>query len=443
MTMSNSQANTTDLSAGYTSLMPDGYRPRVTDARLQKLLKSFGGVEITGPKWCGKTWTALSHASSVDKLDEEATLQAAMTDPSLVLKGEIPHLVDEWQDVPTVWDAARRQIDERGSVKGQLLLTGSSFPMGAKVHHSGAGRIARLRMRPMSLYEQGLSNGEVSLRALFNGNFAPARNKTEILDVARWCCRGGWPSTLNLEDSYALETPREYITSFLDLSIPKTGKSPETTRRLMVALALNLAQAATYKTLAKDMAYGDEDASPSAETVEAYLEVLQSFYLLEYLPGWDAPIRGKQHVRIKPKRFFVDPSLDAALLNTEPLALMRDMQTLGNLFESLCLRDLRIYLSLLDGVGNTLNYYRDDRGLEVDAIIQRGDGSWAALEIKLSEHKIEEGAKNLIKLRKRVRENTAARNPDPDFLAVLIGKGDTAYRRDDGVLVVPLATLAP
>jgi len=429
--------------AAYTSLMPQGYCSRVIDKRLQKLLKSFGGVEITGPKWCGKTWTGLAHAQSVDRLDDKATLDIARTDPSLVLQGEPPHLIDEWQEVSAIWDAARRRIDERGSSKGLLLLTGSTSPKSKDIQHSGTGRIARLRMWPMSLYELGLSTGAVSLHGLFNGDFEPSRNKTEIEDIARWCCRGGWPSTRDLEDGFALETPREYLNSILDVSIPKENKSPEIARRLMAALAFNLSQAVTYKTLAKDMAYGDESASPSMPTIEEYLEVLQRFYMIEYLPGWEPPIRGKQHLRTKPKRYFVDPSLDAALLNVEPVALLKDMQTLGNLFESLCLRDLRVYASVLDGVGNQIYYYRDSLGLEADAVIQLGDGRWAAFEVKLSDYKVEEGAKSLIRLGKKVTSNPAARTREPEFLAVLVGKGDIAYRREDGVLVIPIATLGP
>jgi predicted AAA+ superfamily ATPase len=441
--MSNSQNIARKLTSNYTPLMPDGYRPRAIDKRLQKLLNSFGGVEITGPKWCGKTWTALAHAKSADRLDDASTFTIAQTDPALILKGETPHLVDEWQDVPPLWDAARRHIDECGSLKGQLLLTGSSSPKSSQIHHSGAGRIARLRMRTMSLYELGMSSGAVSLQSLFEGNFTPARSKATLAEIARWCCRGGWPSTMELEDEFALETPREYIQSVLDVSIPREGKSSQTAQRLMTALAFNLSQSVTYKTLARDMAYGDESASPGTKTIEEYLGVLERLYLLEYLPGWDAPIRAKQHLRTKPKRYFVDPSLDAALLNIEPPALLDDMQTFGNLFESLCIHDLRIYLSTLDGVGNQLYYYRDDTGLEADAIIQLGNGKWAALEIKLSDYKVDDGAKNLTRLRKKIASNTAAKTRPPAWVAVLVGKGDIAYRRDDGTYVIPITTLGP
>jgi len=427
----------------YTKLLPEGYRPRIIDARLKKLLKSFGGVEITGPKWCGKTWTALAHSQSVDKLDEKTTFDIAQADPYLVLNGEPPHLIDEWQEVPSIWDAARRRIDENSSAKGHLILTGSTSTKSKDIKHSGTGRIARLRMWPMSLYELGISDGSVSISSLFNGDFDSARSRTNIEDISRWCCRGGWPSTILLEDVFALETPREYISSVLDVSMRKENKNPETARRLMSALAFNLSQAVTYKTIAKDMAYGDNDSSPSIPTIDDYLDTLKSLFLIDDLFGWEPPIRGKKHIRTKPKRYYTDPSLASSLLNTEPAALMKDMQTLGNLFETLCIRDLRVYTSVIEGIGNQLYYYRDSTGLEVDVIMQLGDGRWAAIEIKLSDYKVDDGAEKLKQLHRKVTSNPAAKVRNPEFLAVLVGKGDTAYRRKDGVLVLPVSTLSP
>ena len=425
------------------TLRPKGYRPRVMDARLEKLLDAFGCVEIAGPKWCGKTWTGLAHARSVDRLDDPAALSAARTDASLVLNGKSPHLIDEWQEVPEIWDAVRRRVDEEGNSKGLFVLTGSSKPKSDDIHHSGTGRIARLHMRSMSLFETGDSNGSVSLAGIFNGNFKPKRRKTETADIARWCCRGGWPSILGIEDDFALETPQEYIKSLLDVSARSLNKSPAVAHKLMLALSLNLTQSVTYRVLARDMALGDEDAMPSVPTIEAYLDFLKSLFLIEDLTGWEPPLISKRRVRTKPRRFFVDPSLPAALLGATPVTLLRDMQTLGRLFESLCVRDLRVYLSVLPGIGNQISYYLDDKGLEVDAVIQLGDGRWGAFEIKLSDAKIDEAADCLNRFVDRVTANKAARVKSPEFLAVLIGKGDIAYRRNDGILVIPVATLAP
>jgi predicted AAA+ superfamily ATPase len=422
-------------------LRPDGYRPRLVDSRLDTLLRAFGGVEITGAKWCGKTWTALAHARSVDRLDEEATFRAAQLDPSLVLTGDTPHLVDEWQEVVGIWDAARRHIDANAHAKGQLLLTGSSIPKGDGIRHSGTGRIARLRMRPMALFETGDSTGDISLASLFSGEFKPARSTTEIADIARWCCRGGWPSIIGLQDVLALETAPVYIESLLDTSIARLGKSPTLALSLMRALAANLTKAATHRVLAQDMTSGGEAGMPDGDTIASYLEVLSRLYLIENLGGWMPPLIAKHRLRTKPKRYYVDPSLPAALLGATPDALLRDTQTLGKLFETLCLRDLRVYLSGMPGLGNSVYYYRDDKDLEVDTVIQLGDGRWGAFEIKLSDSKVAEGAASLCRLAGKIAANPAAQTPEPAFLAVLVGKGGIAYRRDDGILVIPIATL--
>ncbi|MCH9276774.1 DUF4143 domain-containing protein [Bifidobacterium amazonense] len=427
---------------GDTLTQPD-YRPRVVDGRLGKLLNAFGAVEIVGPKWCGKTWTALSQARSVDRLDDAATFAAAQTDPALVLMGAEPHLVDEWQDAPQIWDAARRHVDDNANRKGQLILTGSAIPKDVDaIHHSGTGRIARLRMWPMSLAESGDSTGEVSLSALFDGDFAPAVCDTGVEDVARWCCRGGWPANLGLDDEFALEIPGEYIASVLDVSVPRMNKNPGTARALMRALAVNIAQAPKYATLATDMAYGDERREPDVQTVKSYLDMLKDLYLITDLEGWEPPLRAKSRVRTKPKRYFVDPSLPAAALGASPLALLRDTQTLGDLFETLCIRDLNVYLSAMPGSGNRIAYYRDDKGLEVDVIIELADGRWGAIEIKLSDLKAtDENADKLKAFRNKICANPLGQVRDPEFMMFLTGRGRKAYRRSDGILVVPIATL--
>ena len=427
------------------TLIREGYRPRVVDGRLDTLLHAFGAVEVVGPKWCGKTWTALAHARSADRLDDGATLAAAQADPRLVLDGEEPHLVDEWQEAPGVWDAVRRHVDDNANRRGQLILTGSSQPKDVdrqRIRHSGTGRIAQVRMWPMSLAESGDSTGAVSLAGLFDGEFRPSRRATGVEDIARWCCRGGWPSNLGLADEFALETPAEYIRSILGVSIPRLGKNPETARALMRALAMNVAQAPTYLTLARDMAYGDEGRAPVAETVKSYLEELKRLYLITDLEGWAPPLRAKARVRTKPKRYFVDPSLAAAMIGASPATLRKDTQTLGDLFETLCLRDLQVYMSVMAGVANHVMYYRDDKGLEVDVVLELADGRWGAFEIKLSDLKVTDvTAGRLLEFRDKVCGNPAARVREPEFLGFLVGRGEIAYRRDDGLLVIPVATL--
>ncbi len=363
-------------------------------------------------------------------------------DPSLALVGDEPHLVDEWQEVPEVWDAARRFVDASGNKRGTLLLTGStslSREERSKVRHSGTGRIARLSMRPMALCESGDGEARVSLSSLFNGDpLAPVRKETGLFDVARWCCRGGWPANLGLSDEAAMETSGQYIQSVLGVNVLEEGRSPQTALALMRALAMNESQAVTYKTLANDMAGGE--VRPSEDTVSVYLDLFDRLKLTEELCGWEPPMRAKARVRVKPKRYFCDPSLVCALLGATPETLMRDTQTLGMLFENLVIRDLRVFLSTYSGLGNDVFYYRDENGLEVDAIVQRG-GSWGAIEVKLSDTKADDGARSLLRLRDKVCANPSAQNARPAFLAVVVGRGNLAYTRDDGVHVIPAALL--
>ena len=424
------------------TLTPNGYVPRLIEGRLDTLLQAFGCVEISGPKWCGKTWTALTRSASVTKLDDRSEREAAEMDPTLALMGMSPHLVDEWQEVPEVWDAARRYVDDSGNKRGLLLLTGSASlkkSMRDKVRHSGTGRIARLSMRPMALCESGQSSAGISLQALFDGARPPQmRQETSIQDVARWCCRGGWPANLGLPDEAAAETARQYVQSVLDINIIDEGRSPETALSLMRALALNESQAVTHKTLARDMSSGHR--APDVDTIASYIELLGRLKLIDSLNGWEPPMRSKARVRVKPKRYFCDPSIATALLEATPDRLLHDAQTLGMLFENLVIRDLRVFLSTYSGLGNALSYYRDDSGLEVDVIVEHG-GRWAGIEIKLSDTKADEGARSLIALRRKVLANPAAQNSEPAFLAVIVGRGSLSYTRDDGVMVIPAALL--
>ena len=422
--------------------IPEGYRTRLIERRLDTLLRSFGCVEITGPKWCGKTWTASTRAASITRLDVPSERTAAEMDPSLALVGDKPHLVDEWQEVPEVWDACRRAIDESGNRRGSYLLTGSTnLPKDKRkrVRHSGTGRIARLGMRPMSLVESGDGKALVSLAALFDGkDIDPVRADTSIEDVARWCCRGGWPANLGLDDLSAMETPVRYVQSVFDTNVMDEEKSPATAQALLQALALNASQAVTYKTLAHDMA--THGASATVTTITSYLELFDQLYLTEEIGGWEPPMRAKARVRVKPRRYFCDPSLAAGLMGATPDRLLSDMQTLGLLFENLVMRDLGVFLSTYPGIRNTLHYYRDDKGLEVDAIVEHG-GRWGAIEVKLSDTKTDEGAASLKALSAKLTRDAVARNAKPAFLAVVVGRGSLAYTRTDSVHVIPIAAL--
>ena len=427
----------------YGPLTPKAYRPRLIEAQMDRLLKAFGCVVISGPKWCGKTWTALTRAQSVTKLDIPAEREAALVDPTLALIGDPPHLVDEWQEVPEIWDASRRFVDETGNEKGLLLLTGSAAlkkEERSKIRHSGTGRMGHVTMRPMSLAEMGISNGTVSLQDLFDGKeFEPVRRDTTIESVISWCYRGGWPANLELPDDLAAETVLHYVSTALSDNIMDEGRSAQTAQAVMRVLALNVSRAITNKTFLED-ASNASGASMSEPTLLAYLDMLKRFFIIEEISGWEPPMRSKARVRVKPKRYFVDPSLAAALLNATPDRLLVDMQALGELFENLVMRDLQVYLSAIGGTGNALHYYRDEAQLEVDFILEHA-GKWGAVEVKLSDSKAEAAAKNLIRLRDKMGANNAAQNPTPAFLAVIVGRGSLAYKRDDGIYVIPIATL--
>lgn len=432
-------------------LKPKGYLPRLIDSRLDFLLDTFGAVEVTGSKWCGKTWTSLAHSRSATRLDDSIALSRASEAPETALRGERPHLIDEWQELPVVWDEVRRAIDVSANDPGQYILTGSTRLKvedeksdRREVHHSGAGRIKRISMWPMTLVEEGISNGKVSLLSMFEGKFEEAECdagfEVGIEAVAEWCCRGGWPANVGRSYKQAAETAGSHLESLYDVSIPRLGLKPTTAKDLIDALALNLAQAATRKTLAKDMSRGDEDAIPARSTIERYLDALKRLFVIYEVAGWSAPLRSKARARTKPKRYFVDPSLAAVALHATPSRLMDDMQTLGNLFETLIMRDLSAFVSSYSGIANELRYYRDQSGLEVDAIMEV-DGRWAGIEVKLSETKVDDAAKALLRLKKRASENPMARIGEPAFLAVVVGTGKVAYRRSDGIYVIPAATM--
>lgn len=292
----------------------------------------------------------------------------------------------------------------------------------------------------MTLVEEGLSNGAVSLSNLFIGKFKAAECNTYLSDVAQWCCRGGWPANIGKPYEVAMETAASHLESLYDVSIPRMGLSASTASELITTLALNLAQAATFSTLAKDMGRDDEEKQAARSTIERYLDALRRLFIIFEVRGWSAPLRSKARARTKPKRYFVDPSLAAIALHTTPSRLMDDIQTLGNLFETLVMRDVSAFVSSWSGIGNEVRYYRDETGLEVDIIIEK-EGQWAGLEVKLSEAKVDAAADSLLRLKSKILENPMARINEPAFLAVIIGSGSVAYKRKDGIYVIPIATL--
>lgn len=425
-------------------LQPQGYIPRLIDGQIETLLQIFGAVQIDGPKWCGKTWSGQAHANSMTSLDDQNVLPLAEADPAIALIGDQPHLIDEWQNVPKVRDAVRHDIDSNANRPGQYILTGSSAPPTESYEHSGAGRIAHLRMWPMSLAELGASSGEVSLQGLFDADCPRAAASTSLTDIAEWVCRGGWPASKDRSLQAALYIPRQYLNAVVEDNAPRMGKSPAMTRRTIMSLARNNATAATMKTLIRDL-YADgqtQDEEPARSTVSSYIQMLQREYLIEELPCWDASIKAKNRMRVKPKRYFTDPSLAAAALGLNPTRLLAEGQIFGDLFENLVIRDLRIYASAWNGPDKpSLSFYRDEKGLEADVILELPDGRWAAIEIKLGESKVPEAVESLLRVKNKVTANPYARQRDPSFLMVLVGNGAYSYTTPEGVHVVPLTLL--
>lgn len=425
---------------------PEGYMPRVADAQIERYLKAFGAVEIAGTKWCGKTWSALMQGASVSYVDEN--LDLARADPSMMLIGDRPHVIDEWQRVPAIWDCVRHEVDRARGTRGAFILTGSSTPATRQGEqgpaHSGAGRIGRVRMSPMSLFESGESTGQVSLEGLFAGEFTPCVAERDTLGLVEAACRGGWPEAVDMEVDAAQLIAREYVTAALGVSIPALGLDPDIARRLASSLARNLGQAATYKTIINDMFGAEENPLSVIDEgrVRAYLDALKGMYIVEEVPGWAPPARDRKRFATKPKRYFADPSLACALLGMSPAALLADWQTFGLVFENMVVRDLSVYaraLDLLDDV--PVRYYRDDSGVEADAIVQLADGRWAAFEFKVSEDKVEKGVASLERMRRKVCENPRSQTRPPEFMAVITGVGEYAREVAEGIVAVPLRLL--
>ena len=336
----------------------------------------------------------------------------------------------------------REAVDESGNESGSFILTGSSEPRKDKVHHSGAGRIAKLRMRTMTLSELGKSSGTISLGDLFEGKFEPQLVQQPLLPLAHTICKGGWPALAG-RDTDSAEYLNAYFDAIFSVSIPRKGLSGLESRRVALSLARNLGTAAKLATIASDARLGEADSKSATMRAAKHISALEELYVVEQITGWDAPIRSKSRLRTKPKRYFADPSLAASLLQMTPERLVGDGQLFGLLFESLCMHDLLVYASALEGAqSDPVHYYRDSDGLEVDAVIELRDGRWAAFEVKLGENQVESAAASLRRLARKVAANPTARNPAPVFLAVVVGAGEYArFDRDLGVYVLPITCL--
>ena len=417
------------------------YIPRIIDAAVERYLATMGAVCIEGPKWCGKTWTSSYHSNSeflVGNPDNNFQNRAlAEMSPALVLEGETPRLIDEWQEVPPLWDAVRYTVDQRGQ-KGQFILTGSATPKRKGVLHSGAGRIGKLRMRPMSLYESGDSSGKVSLQELCEGKLTPAiTGEVDLRTLARLTVRGGWPGNLDIADADISLLPGEYLDAVIDDDVNRVGETRRDSRKvrlLLRSLARNESTTASNRTLKNDIKEID-DEDIDVETVATYLDIFNRLFLTDNQRPFSAKLRSSIRVKQAEKRHFCDPSLACALLKATPEKLIGDLETFGFLFEALCERDLKIYTESFDA---QLYHYQDYAGNEIDAVIELPDGNWCGIEIKLGANKIEEAAENLIHIRDEIAKDGGK---IPSALIVLCGLSNAAYQRPDGVYVVPLTAL--
>lgn len=428
----------------YQRLKPEQYHPRLIDAKIQECLRDFGGVEIKGPKFCGKTWSSLAFSNSVTHVDDLDVQNLIKADPKLALRGEAPVAIDEWQEVPQIWDAARRTIDERAGNPGQFIFTGSSTPNKSKVVHSGAGRIAGANMATMTLFEKEAVSGGVSLAGLFEGKFEPADANVDLTFFANHIVKGGWPVLLSNNNLNPSNLTAQYLSATFDVSVPKKGGEAGTAWNVARALARNVGTNAKLNTIASDCQL-DNKTTASRYKISEYLEIFNELYLLQEIPGWDAPLRSKARLRTKPKRYFCDTSLACSLLNVNEERLLSDGQLFGILFEALCIHDLGVFAQMLPGnMQNSLHYYRDSDGLEVDAIIELIDGRWAGIEIKLGQEKAEEGFKTLNRLRKKITSSAVAQNKNPEFMAVVTATSKVAYfEANEDVYVIPFACLEP
>ena len=417
------------------------YLPRVIDSILDEYLEAFGAILIRGPKWCGKTTTAKQRASSVLQMQDpdnfRAYLDMANFMPSRLLEGDTPRLIDEWQMAPVLWDAVRSAVDERQKV-GQFILTGSTVIGHDQILHTGTGRIVKIDMKPMSLFESNESNGTVSLNSLFfKQDFTGSKSDLTVEQLVFSICRGGWPASIGLKERAALLIAKSYVEAIctddarrIDASI----SDPERVRAILRSYARNLSTLASNRSILKDISTNDLTMNES--TLYRYLTALNSLFVIQDIPAWNPSIRSSTSIRSTNKKGFVDPSIAAAALALTPSQLLDDLQTLGFFFESLCIRDLQIYAS---EQGGEISYYRDRYGLECDIVLHLDNDSYALIEAKLGSSEIDEASKNLIKLKGLIGEKKLRQ---PEFLMVLTA-GQYAYKRTDDVLVVPIGCLKP
>lgn len=425
-----------------------GYLKRTADAVLAQHLEAFGAILIEGPKWCGKTTTAEQVARSVIKLQDpdmrDEYLATAAAKPSLLLRGETPRLIDEWQDAPVLWDAVRTMVDNRPDV-GQFILTGSNSVDKSQIHHSGTGRISKLNMLPMSLWESGESNGKISLIELFNNpnmDIDGIESDLSVEELVFCGCRGGWPATVNINsDKAKLLVARNYVKTVcaMDISrVDRVSREELLARMIMRAYARNISTLSKKSTLIADVASSGE-VSCTEPTFDDYVGALRKLFVICDLDAWCPAIRSKTAIRTGPKRAFVDPSIAVATLALTPEALLTQLKTFGFIFEQMCIRDFKSYT--LDFESH-ISHYRDRYGLESDLVLHLGDGRYALIECKLGSKEIEEGASHLVELKHLIREYNKKENQvplrEPDLMIVVTG-GKMAYTRPDGVKIIPLA----
>ncbi len=426
------------------------YLYRVADKMLQERLEAFGAVLIEGPKWTGKTTTAEQHARSVIKLQDpdmaDEYLITAATKPSLLLKGEKPRLIDEWQDAPVLWDAVRTAVDNANGMPGQYILTGSNTVDKTQIRHTGTGRITRMRMYPMSLWESLESSGAVSIHELFDNpdyDIDGASGKLDIPGLIRAACRGGWPATLRMDSKTGMLVAKDYVNSICenDISaVDKKQRNPKIARQIMRSYARNISTLAKKTNILSDVtAAGDIDIS--INTLDDYIVALEKLFVIQDIDAWCPAIRSKTALRSAPKRCFTDPSIAVASMGIHAEALETQLKTFGFIFEQMCIRDLKAYTA---DFNSNISYYRDRYGLEADLVLHLEDGRYALIECKLGSREIEEGAEHLLEIKRLVREYNKGEKQvplrEPDLLIVLTG-GRMAYTRPDGVKVMPLSCL--
>ena len=419
------------------------YNNRVVDDELKERLHTFGATVIVGPKWCGKTTTGMQVAKSILKMQDpdtrESYLQTAIVKPSLLLKGEKPRLIDEWQDIPVIWDAVRLAVDNEQKT-GLFILTGSTSIDNKAIRHTGTGRISRLKMYPMSLYESKESNGLISLKELFeneNLDIDGIQSGLSIEQLIYATCRGGWPGTIHMSSKQSLMIAKDYLSNICESDISTVDgvqRNPTWTRQILKSYARNISTLAKKSNIHKDVA-------TTMNSFDAYVNALKRLFVIEDIEAWCPAIRSATTIRSGHKREFVDPSIAVAALGLTPEQLELDLKTFGFLFECLCIRDIKVYSQSL---GGSISYYHDRYGLEADAVLHLDNGKFALIEFKLGSHEIEEGAAHLIKIKQLIKEHNKKEKQvplrEPDLLMIITG-GNMAYTREDGVKIIPIGCL--